>query len=109
MRSSQQIRSNPEQRGAAYARHALHLHLAQAARVAQAELLLRESADWVDPKKVDEDIDAALENPVDLYGEVEPWDRTLEEEPEYVQGFEGPGVATRVPEFKLRRKDGGGR
>lgn len=64
----------------------------QVSRVAQTELLLRESGHWVDPQNLDEAIEHALDNPTDLFQGGEPWDGTLNRIPEYVEGFEGPHV-----------------
>lgn len=69
----------------------------QVSRVAQAEVLLRESATWVDPEKLDEAIETALDNPSDLFLGGEPWHSSLEGVPEYVEGFEGPQVCFWFP------------
>jgi hypothetical protein len=64
----------------------------QVSRVAQAEVLLRESATWILPEKLDAAISDALDNPTDLFQGGEPWHETLNRVPEYVEGLEGPQV-----------------
>lgn len=64
----------------------------QVSRVAQAEVLLRESSTWVEEAKLDEVITTALDNPTDLFLGGEPWHDSLVGVPEYVEGFEGPQV-----------------
>lgn len=75
----------------------------QVSRAAQAELLLRESGQWVAEEDVETAIEDALDNPVDLYAAAEPWSRGLDSVPEYVQGFEGPQAEQGLPEHVVRR------
>eukprot|EP00892_Ulva_mutabilis_P000873 jgi/Ulvmu1/10787/UM069_0021.1 len=89
-----------------YSRHAMTVHLAQVSRVAQAELLLRESGQWASESDVDEAIERALDNPVDIFAPAEAWSRGLEGVPEYVQGFEGPQAEQGLPEHVKRRMRG---
>jgi len=75
----------------------------QVSRAAQAELLLRQSGQWVSEHDVDGAIEHALDNPEDLFAPVEPWSRGLEGVPEYVEGFEGPHAEQGLPEHVKRR------
>lgn len=76
---------------------------AQVSRAAQAELLLRESGQWVEEADIDTAIQDALDNPVDLYAATEAWSRGLDGVPEYVEGFEGPQAEQGLPEHVVRR------
>ena len=64
----------------------------QVSRHAQAEWLLRESATWIEPERLSEEIEKALDNPTNLFEGAEPWLTSLDRVPEYVEGFAGPQV-----------------
>jgi hypothetical protein len=46
------------------------------------QFLLEESREWVDPKQLDDMINQALDNPIDIYAPVEKWEEEEEEEEE---------------------------